>query len=111
MKKPKAHHLDNIFQIFIGSETVFPKKICNKFFLYNSSKNIITIAKIQLITVGLQNKKASFLKSNVEPPKMTETIKIINVFLEIFFSKINSKVSCKKRLTNRTIVARKISFV
>ena len=111
MKNPKDQPRDNLFHTLSGSIIALPITNFNKFFPLKNSKLKSKTQKIQLITVGLQNKNSSFLKNNVEPPNSSDTPKIILVFFETFFSRRYSKHTWEKRPMSSIKVEKNISRV
>ena len=111
MKNHKDQPRDNFFQTLSGSMMVLPIIIFSKFVPLKNSTLKSNIEKIQLITVGLQNKNSSFLKNNVEPPNNRDIPKIILVFFETFFSIRYSKHTWIKRPMSSIKVAKNISRV
>ena len=111
MKNPKDQPRDNFFQTLSGSMMVLPIIIFSKFVPLKNSTLKSNIEKIQLITVGLQNKNSSFLKNNVEPPNNRDIPKTILVFFETFFSIRYSKHNWIKRPMSSIKVAKNISRV
>ena len=91
MKKPKDQPRDNFFQTLSGSINFLPIMSFSKFLPLKNSKLKSKTEKIQLIIVGLQNKKPSFLKSIVDPPNSKDIPKINLVLFETFFSNRYSK--------------------
>ena len=77
MKNPRDQPRDNLLHTLSGSIMVLPIIIFSKFFPLKKSTDKSATEKIQLITVGLQNKNSSFLKNNVEPPNSRDIPKII----------------------------------
>lgn len=111
MKNPRDQPRDNLLHTLSGSIMVLPIIIFSKFFPLKKSTDKSATEKIQLITVGLQNKNSSFLKNNVEPPNSRDIPKIILVFFETFFSIKYSKHTWIKRPIRSIKVAKNISRV
>ena len=109
MKNPKDQPRDNLLHTLSGSKMVLPIIIFSKFFPLKKSTEKSMPEKIQLITVGLQNKNSSFLKNNVEPPNSSDIPKIILVFFETFFPRRYSKHTWAKRPMSNIKVAKNIS--
>ena len=109
MKNPKHQPQDNLLHTLSGSKMVLPIIIFSKFFPLIKSTYRSMTEKIQLITVGLQNKNSSFLKNNVEPPNSSDIPKIILVFFETFFPRRYSKHTWAKSPMSNIKVAKNIS--